>query len=297
MRPLKAPRRRTSPRHDPAPSRWSYRLQRFLLTPAYRLALRIVVPAVVVFGSVHFYLSDEGRRDAVVATFRGWKEDFETMPQFMVQVMEITNASPGTIEDIREVSDLDLPRSSFSIDLAGLKSTIESLPSVAEASLQLRDGGVLRVAIVERVPVAIWRSSEGLDLVDPTGAVTGAIYKRSERPDLPLLAGAGRPAEIPEALAIIAAARPIDDRLRGLERIGERRWDVVLDRGQRIMLPEKKPVQALERVLALDEAQELLSRDVVAVDMRLADRPTLRLSDGAVEEWRRIRDGVVSTGN
>lgn len=293
MRTLKASRPRGA-RPDPAPSRWAYRMQRFLLTPGYRLAMRIVIPAVVCFGAVHLYMADEMRRDNVIAMIRGWKTDIETLDQFMVYALEVTNASEGTEEDIREVTELDLPRSSFHIDLPGLKETVESLPSVAEAALQLRDGGVLRVSVVERVPVAIWRGADGYDLVDPTGAVTGAIHRRAERPDLPLLAGSGEPAAIPEALALFAAAEPITGRLRGLERIGERRWDVVLDRGQRILLPEDKPVQALERVLALDEAQELLGRDVLAVDMRLADRPTLRLSEGAVKEWRQIRSLVIS---
>ena len=134
-------------------------MQRFLLTPGYRLALRIVLPAALCFGAMHLYLADEGRRDAVVSTLYGWKHQFETMPQFMVQVMEVTGASPVTEEDIREVAELDLPRSSFDIDLAGLKASIESLPSVAEVALQLRDGGELRVQVTERLPVAIWRGA------------------------------------------------------------------------------------------------------------------------------------------
>lgn len=289
MRTLRRGRAAGADRPDPAPSRWAYRMQRMLLTPGYRLMLRVVLPAAICFGAGYVYLSDEVRRDTVLATLRGWKQDFETMPQFMVQAMEVTSASPGTEEDIREVAELDLPRSSFQIDLAGLKTLIEGLPSVAEASLQLRDGGVLRVALTERVPVAIWRGPSGFDLVDAAGEVTGAVQHRADRPDLPLLAGAGEPVQVTQALALVEAAQPVAGRLRGLERIGARRWDVVLDRGQRIMLPEARPVQALERVLALDEAQELLSRDVLAVDMRLADRPTLRLTDGAIKDWRRLR--------
>jgi cell division protein FtsQ len=77
--------------------------------------------------------------------------------------------------------------------------------------------------------------------------------------------------------------------LRGLVRVGERRWDVVLDRDQRILLPEADPVPALERVIALDEATELLARDVAVVDMRNPSRPTLRLTAAAMEELRRLR--------
>ena len=71
--------------------------------------------------------------------------------------------------------------------------------------------------------------------------------------------------------------------------MGERRWDVVLDRGQRILLPVDHPVRALERVIVLDQGSELLERDVVAVDMRLGERPTLRMSSDAVKDWWRIR--------
>jgi cell division protein FtsQ len=77
--------------------------------------------------------------------------------------------------------------------------------------------------------------------------------------------------------------------VRGLVRVGERRWDLVLDRGQRIMLPAERPRRALDRVLAMDGAQDLLARDVTAVDMRLAGRPTLRLAPAAMEEMHRIR--------
>ena len=66
-------------------------------------------------------------------------------------------------------------------------------------------------------------------------------------------------------------------RLRGLVRVGERRWDLVLADGPTIMLPEAEPVAALEQVLALDAAEDLLARAVSHVDMRDPRRPTLRL--------------------
>ncbi|MGB0905743.1 MAG: cell division protein FtsQ, partial [Mangrovicoccus sp.] len=74
-----------------------------------------------------------------------------------------------------------------------------------------------------------------------------------------------------------------------------RRWDVVLDRDQRIMLPEASeilsdsPVAVLERVIAWHEAHELLDRDVSAVDMRNPKRPTLRLGEAAYSYQRTLR--------
>jgi cell division protein FtsQ len=64
---------------------------------------------------------------------------------------------------------------------------------------------------------------------------------------------------------------------------------VVLDRGQRILLPPTGAVQALERVIAMDQAVDMLARDLVAVDLRLPGRPTVRVTDHAVQEFWRIK--------
>nr|MCW1950205.1 cell division protein FtsQ [Octadecabacter sp.] len=77
-------------------------------------------------------------------------------------------------------------------------------------------------------------------------------------------------------------------RMRGVVRMGERRWDVILDSGQRILLPTENPVPAFERVVALNQAQDLLERDVAVVDMRHPARPTIRLNEQAVANLRQI---------
>lgn len=147
----------------------------------------------------------------------------------------------------------------------------------------------MQVTVTERDPVILWRSREGLDLVDAQGFVIARAKTRQLHPDLPLMAGKGAEDHVAEALAIFAAAGPLGNRVRGVVRVGERRWDVVLDRGQKIMLPETGAVQALERVIALSQAQDMLSRDLEVVDMRLSTRPTIRIAQRAVDEWWRIR--------
>ena len=101
--------------------------------------------------------------------------------------------------------------------------------------------------------------------------------------DLPLFAGDGAKYFIFEALDIYKVADPISDRLRGLRRMGERRWDMILDRNQIIQLPENEPINALKRILALNSTQNILARDVETIDMRDTSRPILRLSDVATE--------------
>ena len=71
-------------------------------------------------------------------------------------------------------------------------------------------------------------------------------------------------------------------RVRALTRQGERRWDVVLDRGQVIKLPEDEPRVALERVIAMQQTMDLLARDTPVVDVRSA-RMTVTVGNSAAE--------------
>ncbi|MGL4322331.1 MAG: cell division protein FtsQ/DivIB, partial [Paracoccaceae bacterium] len=116
-----------------------------------------------------------------------------------------------------------------------------------------------------------------------------SLAARSDRPDLPLIAGEGANTAADEALAVLAAASPLEGRIRGLVRISDRRWDIVLDRDQRILLPAENPVAAVERLLVLDQAQDILARDVAAVDLRIAARPVLRLTPQAQLQLRRAQ--------
>ena len=279
----------TPPRRDPAPSRWAYRLNRLWLTPLFRVLLRTGLPSFCVVFAVGVWMSDQGRRDDLGAAIQNLRRSVEERPEFMVKLMAIEGASAELDEDIREIVPVDFPVSSFDLDLEQMRQTISGLDAVKSAQLRIRPGGILSVEITERTPAIIWRGPAGLELLDREGHRVGPLEARTTRPDLPVIAGQGADAQVAQALELVAAARPIAHRLRGFERMGGRRWDVVLDRGQRILLPEDAPVPALERVIALDGAEDMLSRDLLAVDMRNSARPTLRLAPRAVEEYRRLQ--------
>ena len=276
-------------RPDPAPSRLSYRMQRWLLTPGFRLFLRAGIPFTVVFVAVSAYLADDARREAVVTAAIDLRNSIEQRPEFMVTLMAVDGAGESVASDIREIVPIDFPISSFDLDLEDIRQTIVGLDPVKEASVRIRPGGILHIDVIERVPTLVWRTRETVELLDETGAHVGFIAARADRPDLPLIAGDGADHHVGEAMQLFAAAAPLGERMRGLVRMGERRWDVVLDRDQRILLPVEAPVQALERVIALSEADDMLDRDVSVIDMRLSARPTLRMSEEAVQDWWDIR--------
>lgn len=287
MRPLRATRK-TRPLRDPAPSKWHYRWQRMMLTPGFRAAMRVGVPLMLIAVMLGTYFSKEERRETLAVQVAEIKAQIQQRPEFMVTDMTIVGADAAIEADVMRVLPVSFPVSSFDLDLETMRGTVAALNAVDEARVRVGEGGALIVEITPRVPVALWRERGTLKLIDADGVFAGVVEARADRADLPLIAGDGAHTHIAEALALFDAASPIADRVRGLVRMGERRWDLVLDRGQRIMLPETGAMAAIDRVIALNEAQDLLKRDVAAVDMRNPARATVRMNTEAATAMRRV---------
>jgi cell division protein FtsQ len=282
--------RRTAPDtvpRDPAPSRMGYRYQRMMLTPGFRGTVRIGVPILLILVIAGSWYSKPENREALAATIEDTKQSFQERPQFMVQNMNVIGGDLSVLTEVAALLPSDFPVSSFELDLEKIRTDIEALDPIKSASVRVGQGGALDVRLTPRVPVALWRDGTVLRLIDADGVQSGEIMTRADRLDLPLIAGDGAEDNIAQALRLFAAAGPLIDRVRGLVRMGERRWDMVLDREQRILLPSENPVAALDRVIALNDAQDMLSRDVAVVDMRNTNRPTLRMNEEAAESLRR----------
>ena len=260
-----------------------------MVTPVYRFAFRYVMP-VAVTGLIGAAIwSDQDRAAAITAQVAAVQSMFESRPEFRVDFLSIEGASVDLADAVRAKLALTLPVSSFDLDLDLLRQTAETLDAVAEASVQIRAGGVLRVALVERQAALIWRNGDQLEMLDSTGHRVASLRARADRADLPLIVGKGANAVTDEALDILAAASPIGQSIRGLQRVGERRWDIILDRNQRIMLPEYNAMAALDRALALDQAEKLFARDITAIDLRYGPRPVLRMAPYAMTQSLRAR--------
>lgn len=284
MRPLiRARRMAHGPRPDPAPSRLAYRLNRLWLSPLVRRLVKQVLPVGLTVAALAVW----GTRPAQVERLTGWVETLrasvEARPEFQVRQMAVTGASPVLADAIRDRVALDFPVSWFDLDPEAIRADLVRLDAVADVSVALELGGALRVAVTQREPAVVWRRVSGLELLDRTGHRVAFIDRRDGRADLPLITGRGADAAVPEALALIAAAAPLGARVTALTRQGERRWDVVLTEGPVIQLPETGARAALERVLGMDAAMDLLARDIAVVDLRNPDRPTVRLGPAAVE--------------
>lgn len=161
----------------------------------------------------------------------------------------------------------------FSLEQARMR--IEKLPWVAHATVERRLPGTIVVALTERRPFAIWQNQGKYVLIDREGQpVTDEQVARFR--ELPLIVGPGAPEAARELLDALTDRPMIQARVVAAVRISERRWDLLMKNGTTIMLPEGHSIEALDRLLQLQQEVALLDRPLQAIDMRLGDRLVLR---------------------
>ncbi|HUF55190.1 MAG TPA: cell division protein FtsQ/DivIB [Thermohalobaculum sp.] len=285
-----------APRAGPGPSKLRYRLARAWAKPGVRGLVTVYLPLALLGVAGWRIAADDAVREAVRLRAAQAYEGLATRPEFTVRGVRVEGASPALHRHIVATAGVEPGISSLRLDLDMIREQVETLGPVASARVRIAPDGLLEIAVGERIARVLWRTPEGeLALLDDEGVRIGTVARRAARADLPLILGQGASMRVAEALRLAAAAPDLMGRLRALVLVGERRWDLALGGGMTVMLPEEGPVPALMRVMALHRAEELLDRDVGVVDMRLSDRPALRLSPEAIERYREVAEGGEKT--
>lgn len=270
-------------RRDPAPSRLAFRLKRHWRSASFRRSLTIHAPVATLLVALGGALAQPDIREAARDRIETIHGKIVSRPEFAVRRIEVRGASPEVEIAVREALAPWIGASSLAADAASIRGAVHDLGWVATASARLVAPETLIVTVTERTPAIVWRLGDRLTLLDEQGVHLAPLADRAERPDLPLIAGEGADLAVEDARAVFAAAGKVASRIRGLVRVGERRWDAMIEDGPRIMLPAVGAADAMGYAMALEAGESLLSREVTEIDLRLGSRPTLRLTPEAAE--------------
>lgn len=164
------------------------------------------------------------------------------------------------------------------LDVETARQKLESTPWVAQATVRKLYPGHLEITLQERDAFALWQKAGKLFIIAADGAVLAPVDERAI-PPLPLVVGPGAAPKAREFLELLGRYASLRSEMRAAVLVADRRWNLKLKSGLDIRLPENNVAQALDTLMALDRDKKLLSRDITGVDLRLADRVTVRLSD------------------
>jgi cell division protein FtsQ len=199
-----------------------------------------------------------------------------------VDAINITGHQRTTQAEVLAALGFEANPSIVSLNVEQARLNLLQLPWVASASVGKAYPSAVSVEIVEKKAGAIWQNGSEILALDETGAAIGPARLAGDRA-LPAFVGAGADKTgLPFAALVRQISPAIAGQVKVHVRIADRRWDLLTINGVTIKLPEIAPEIALATLNEMQSNSDVLSRDVTAIDLRIADRATLTLGDTAL---------------
>ena len=281
----RAPVTRQQRAHAWSPTDWSaYRLARRWLTFLFDLQVPrgagASAAAVLLLASTCYGVVKGDHTQAIVAQIQDICDTAANSVGFRITEVALAGEHQVSREDILALAGVTGRSSLLFLDAGQTRIRLLTNPWIAEAAVLKLYPGRLRIAITERKAFALWQKEGRLYLIAADGTVL-ETYVPPRFAVLPLVVGDGAEHGAKDFLHLLKTFPAIEKSVAAAVLVAERRWNLHLKSGVEVLLPERAPAQALATLVDLAQSKKLLSRDIVTVDLRLADRVTVRQSDAA----------------
>ncbi|MBN9554322.1 MAG: FtsQ-type POTRA domain-containing protein, partial [Alphaproteobacteria bacterium] len=177
----------------------------------------------------------------------------------------------------------------FGAKLRDARTRILALDWVASVDVVRRYPDSIFVTIVEKRPFALWQSPQGIAVVERAGGIitTRDVDKFAR---LPKLVGDGAPEAAADLIDAVTAHRAIAARVAAYQYVSKRRWNLILNDGVVVKLPElgwQKELGALDHLI-VDAG--ILERDVTEIDLRSPTQYFFVLRGGEKKDVQRGKE-------
>ena len=238
-------------------------------------ALVLLLTATLGYGTVR-----GGHIAAVAAELSDARDAIANALGFRITSIALAGGRQLTREEILTTAGVTGRTSLLFLDAATARARLKANPWIAEATVLKLYPGRLHIAVTEREAFALWQKGGKVAVISADGIVVeNFVSQRFAK--LPMVVGDGAELKARDFLAVIAKFPAIREKVGAAILVADRRWNLKLKNGIDVRLPEDNIGAALETLVALDSDKKLLSRDIDVVDLRLPDRVTVRLSEGA----------------
>jgi cell division protein FtsQ len=255
--------------------RWSSRLEVRLPRGVGSAATAFVMLASLAYGAV-----EGDHLSAVVAAVKDARDGVANAAGFRIVSIALAGHHHVSREEVLAVAGITGTTSLVFLDVERTRERLKTNPWIADATVLKLYPGELQVGIKEREPFALWQKEGRVSVIAADGTVLEP-YVAPRLIRLPLVVGQGAETRAKDFLALLDRYPGLRDFVQASVLVGERRWNLRLKNGIDVLLPESETASALERLVALDRDNSLITRDIAAIDLRLPAQVTVRLSDAA----------------
>jgi cell division protein FtsQ len=259
-------------------------LDRWLLLLDRRMPRRLglAVSAFFIFASGAYGTATGNHLASIIQIMRDARDEAANAAGFRIVTIALAGNRHISREEILATSGITGSTSLLFLDVEETRARLEASPWIAEATVLKLYPSELQIGIKERKAFALWQKNGRLSVISDDGTVLEP-YVAPQLRRLPLVVGTGAQTRAKELLALLDRHPALRDQVRASILVAERRWNLRLHNGINVWLPELEVAAALERLVALERAKHLTTRDIVSIDLRLRDRVTVRLSDAAAQ--------------
>lgn len=246
---------------------------------AYSKAVRYgtigtVLLLVVVGGGV---LSGTHLIDDAVDSMADWGYGLTADAGFRLENMPVHGRHRTPKQSLLEAIGMQRGAPLLQPDLDDMKERIEALSTVRRVVITRQLPHTLRIQLEERVPAAVWQYLGIKRVVDQDGMLL--VSERAVHyPGLPVIVGDGAPEQFRSLMGILQHAPELMPRVRAAVWVGGRRWNIMLEGRNTVMLPEEMPERAWRKLAKMQQAWNLLQPRLKSVDLRVKGRVFLKMT-------------------
>jgi cell division protein FtsQ len=224
----------------------------------------------------------------IVDTLKDWRDAGANSLGFRIAAVSLSGEKHVSRAEIVAAAGVTERTSLLFLDVDAARSRLKKIPWVADATVRKLFPDRLQIRVREREPFALWQVDGKLSLIAADGIVIGPLNDPGFA-SLPLVVGRGAQTKARDFLALLDRYPSIRDQVRASVLVAERRWNLKLKNQVDIRLPETDVGPALDTLVAIERDKRLISRDILAIDLRLPDRVTVRLSDAVAQAREEAR--------
>jgi cell division protein FtsQ len=242
----------------------------------------IASAAFIILGSLAYGVVKGDHVPAVIDSLKDARDQAANAAGFRIVSVAITGNRHVSREEILAIAGVTGRSSLLFLDVDDVRNRLKQNPWIADATVLKLYPGELQIGTTERKAFALWQKDRRVSVIAADGTVLEP-YVAPSLVQLPLVVGRGAESRAKDFIALMDRHPDLREQVRAAILVGERRWNLRLKNGLDVRLPEAEVARALERLVALDREAKLMSRDITAIDLRLPDRVTVRLSPAAAE--------------
>jgi len=269
-----------------AAGRWR-RFARFLDRTADRLSRLprhsgLIAATLMIAASAGYGAIGSRQGNTVADLFKDIRDAAANAVGFRIATVAIGGERHLSRDEILAAAGVTSRTSLLFFDVVDARARLLTNPWIAEATVQKLLPDHLAVSISERTAFALWQKAGRVGVIADDGTVLEP-YVVAHYANLPLVVGLGAETRAKQFLGMLDRRPELRANVRAAVLVAERRWNLRLKNGVDVRLPEFGVEQALDQLVVLERDVKLSNRDITAIDLRLADRITVRLSDGAFQ--------------